>query len=196
MAVKARKASYSFRTKKAEAGKKEHTSLQPYNIEDSFTFSQLVFWLAQLFQIRTPKMQQKPDLASEGSSKHQPHQFSVLITLKMPLKKDTSACAITPGREAAAQTHWSVINNTGRGCLPPRSRCIVEFCGVLVERRHDSCHQSHLLSGHTRDWSWFQNTHTGWTGSPPGVCVCVCNSSGDPSRVFPCPHPTTAGPVL
>lgn len=42
MAVTARKASYSFRNKKAEAGKKEHKSLQCYNIDDSFTFSQFV----------------------------------------------------------------------------------------------------------------------------------------------------------
>lgn len=95
MAVKARKASYSFRNKKAEAGKTEHNSLQCCNIYiyiRSITFintivshfPSLFSWLAQLFQIQTPEMQNwNPNLASDGSSKHQPHQFSVLITLKM-----------------------------------------------------------------------------------------------------------------
>lgn len=39
MAVKARKALSSFRNKKAGGG---HASLQRYNIDDSFTFSQFV----------------------------------------------------------------------------------------------------------------------------------------------------------
>lgn len=157
-------------------------------------FPSLLSWLAHLFQIWTPKMQQKPWFSFRRLQQTPTPPVFCVNNIKNAFKK--GHICMCNHSWARSRTHRSVINNTGRGCLPPRSRCIVELCGVLVERGHDSCHQSHLLSGHTRDWSWFQNTHTGWTGSPPGVCVCVCNSSGDPSRVSPCPRHMTAGPVL